>query len=234
MDKTFWITGTHSVYSAINNDKRKIKRIFTVKNINEVKIKKKIPIEQVSKKVFNKIFKDKDLSNNWIAAEIYPFEKKDINNLNLSNAIVILDDISDQRNIGAIIRNCVAFNIKEIVLTKKFFNERSSLLYKSACGALEFANIYQVTNLNNTIDKIKKLGFWVYGMDLQAKVNIDLSFNFQKKSAFVFGSEDKGIKPLVKRHCDELIKIPINEEMESLNVSNSVSSLLVLYNNLIK
>ena len=96
---------------------------------------------------------------------------------------------------------------------------------KSASGGMEYIDIYLVSNLNNVIKILQKNEYWVYSLDGGSKKNIfDIKFN--KKSAFIFGSEGDGIKSLVKKNSDEIISIPINKKVESLNLSNSVSIVL--------
>jgi 23S rRNA (guanosine2251-2'-O)-methyltransferase len=102
-------------------------------------------------------------------------------------------------------------------------------MFKTASGAMEHVAICLVSNLNNAIKILKENNVWVYAMDSDSKKDI-FDYNFNNRSAFVFGSEGSGISDLVKKNCDEVIKIGISKNMESLNVSNAVSSVLSIYN----
>jgi 23S rRNA (guanosine2251-2'-O)-methyltransferase len=140
----------------------------------------------------------------------------------------VLDDITDQRNIGSIIRSCSAFDIDAIILLEKNYNPKSKMMYKSASGAMELVNIIPVSNITNALEVLKKNNYWVYGLDGHAKENIE-GQKWSKQNAFVFGSEGEGLRRLVKENCDHIIKIDINKEIESLNVSNAVSVTLGIF-----
>jgi 23S rRNA (guanosine2251-2'-O)-methyltransferase len=147
---------------------------------------------------------------------------------NSKNTLVVLDDITDQRNIGSIIRSCSAFNIDAVILLEKNYNPKNKMMYKSASGAMELVNIIPVSNITNALEVLKKNNYWVYGLDSNAKENIE-DQKWSNQNVFVFGSEGDGLRRLVKENCDHLIKIQINKEIESLNVSNAVSTTLGIF-----
>ena len=99
-------------------------------------------------------------------------------------------------------------------------------MYKSASGGMEFINIIKVSNLNNAIEILKKNKVWIYGLDGNSKSGSVFKENFDKRLAFVLGSEDLGIKNLVKQNCDKILRIPINSNIGSLNVSNAAAAIL--------
>jgi len=101
-------------------------------------------------------------------------------------------------------------------------------MYKSASGAMELLNVIPVSNITNALELLKKNNYWIYGLDGYAKESIEEQ-KWTTHNAFVFGSEGEGLRRLVKENCDHLIKIQINKEMESLNVSNAVSVTLGLF-----
>ena len=142
---------------------------------------------------------------------------------------LILNELQDDRNIGSIIRSAVAFGANGIIMNKRHFRSKSHEMFKTASGAMEHVAICLVSNLNNAIKILKENNVWVYAMDSDSKKDI-FDYNFNNRSAFVFGSEGSGISDLVKKNCDEVIKIGISKNMESLNVSNAVSSVLSIYN----
>jgi 23S rRNA (guanosine2251-2'-O)-methyltransferase len=233
----FWIGGKHAVLSAIKNPKRKInKLIITEENEKDFNLKnfnKKIIIEIKDKKEIDKIFIYENIVHQGIAAEIEnipAIELKEYLKIknNLKNTLVVLDDITDQRNIGSIIRSCSAFNIDAVILLKKNYNPKNKMMYKSASGAVEIVNIIPVSNITNALKVLKKNNYWVYGLDGNAKENIE-DQKWSTQNVFVFGSEEDGLRRLVKENCDHLIKIKINKEIESLNVSNAVSVTLGIF-----
>jgi len=234
---SFWIGGKHAVLSAIKNPKRKIyKLIITEENQKDFAPKnfnKKIIIEIKDKKEIDKIFITETIVHQGVAAEIENIPAVELkeylkNKNNSKNTVVVLDDITDQRNIGSIIRSCSAFNIDAVIILEKNYNPKNKMMYKSASGAMEFINIIPVSNITNALEVLKKNNYWVYGLDGHAKENIE-DQKWSNHNAFVFGSEGEGLRRLVKENCDHLIKIQINKQIESLNVSNAVSVTLGMF-----
>jgi len=226
----FWIGGKHAVISASNNQKRKCEKIVLLNsgNVNNFSNKKKIEIKD--KKFFNKIFLNKNINHQGFAAFIYPLEDISVNEFlketyNQKINLLIIDDIQDDRNIGSIIRTSVAFGIAAIIINKREFRSKSQEMYKAASGGMEYINILQVSNLNNAIELLKKNKIWIYALDSESQNNI-YEEDFDNRSAFVLGSEGKGIKNLIKQNCDKILKIPISSKIKSLNVSNATSALL--------
>ncbi len=234
---SFWIGGKHAVLSAIKNPKRKINKLLVTqdneKDFNAKNFNKKILIEVKDKKEIDKIFITENIVHQGVAAEIENIAtielKEYLKNKNdTRNTLVVLDDITDQRNIGSIIRSCSAFNIDAVILLEKNYNPKSKMMYKSASGAMELLNVIPVSNITNALELLKKNNYWIYGLDGYAKESIEEQ-KWTTHNAFVFGSEGEGLRRLVKENCDHLIKIQINKEMESLNVSNAVSVTLGLF-----
>jgi len=234
---SFWIGGKHAVLSAIKNPKRKINKLLVTqdneKDFNTKNFNKKILIEIKDKKEIDKIFISENIVHQGVAAEIENIAtielKEYLRNKNdTRNTLVVLDDITDQRNIGSIIRSCSAFNIEAVILLEKNYNPKSKMMYKSASGAMELLNVIPVSNITNALELLKKNNYWIYGLDGYAKESIEEQ-KWTTHNAFVFGSEGEGLRRLVKENCDHLIKIQINKEMESLNVSNAVSVTLGLF-----
>ena len=224
--KSFWIGGRHAVEAALNNKNREIVRVVS---LQEIKIaSKRIEIQIENKKFFNKIFMDKDLAHQGIAALIKPLKEhsleEEIKNNNLKN-LIALDGITDTRNVGSIIRNAVAFNIDGIIVNKKEINQDSQAMYKAASGAMENIKIFPVSNITNYIKLLKKNDFWVIGFDSNAKRNFE-KFKWFKKNLLIFGSENKGIGKNLLSNCDEVLKINISNKIDSLNVSCATSAVL--------
>ena len=233
----FWIGGKHAVLSAIKNPKRKINKLIITeenqKDFNPKNFNKKILIETKDKKEIDKIFISENIVHQGVAAEIESIPTVELKEYlksksNSKNTLVVLDDITDQRNIGSIIRSCSAFNIDAVVLLEKNYNPKNKMMYKSASGAMELVDIIPVSNITNALEVLKKNNYWVYGLDGNAKENIE-NQKWSNQNVFVFGSEGDGLRRLVKENCDHLIKIQINKDIESLNVSNAVSTTLGIF-----
>ena len=101
-------------------------------------------------------------------------------------------------------------------------------MVKAVSGAFEFIKIFSPVNLNQTIQELKKNNFWVVGFDNDSKKNI-YEYKWPEKNVFVFGSEGFGLRNLIQKNCDQMLRIPINSKVESLNVSNAVASVLCIY-----
>lgn len=227
---SYWIAGKHTVMSAIKNKKRKVLSVCSTQRNPELE-KKEINYKIISKDLFNKRVVS-DIAHQNICCEVENFEKNNIKNL-LDNElvdVVLLDNITDQRNIGSILRSACAFNYKNIIVRNKDFSQANQALNKSASGALDMLNIYEVSNINNTIDLLKKNMFYIYGLDSNAKDFFSKNSIKTKKNVFIFGSEGRGITHLTKSKCDQLIKLNIHEKIGSLNVSNAVSAFLYALN----
>ena len=140
-----------------------------------------------------------------------------------SNAVVlILDQVTDPHNIGAILRSAAAFNALAVIIPDANAPQESAVLAKSACGALEIVPLIRVTNLVRAMQQLKDAGFWCLGLDGYATELIG-DKKLPQKCVFVLGSEGDGMRRLTAENCDYTIKLPISEKMESLNVSNATA-----------
>ena len=144
--------------------------------------------------------------------------------------ILILDELKDPHNLGAIIRSAEAFGVTAIIFKKDRQVEITPTVMKVATGAQNHILISQVTNLNQTIEKLKKAGFWVVSTDLKATKLVDeLDYDF--KTVLIVGSEDRGVSPLLNKNSDFVVKIPMLGQTNSLNVSVATGIMLALIRN---
>lgn len=132
--------------------------------------------------------------------------------------ILILDGIQDTGNFGALIRSAEIFGIKGIIIPERNSVKINETVIKTSTGAIEHIDIIKVTNISETINKLKKLGYWIYGAEGDAN-SYYYEENFSNKTALVLGSEGFGIRKKVKDNCDILLKIPMYGKINSLNVS---------------
>lgn len=223
------IYGRHAVISALKNPKRKIQKLLiTAENHTEIeKLSTNFPITVVDKKDFAKILPE-DAVHQGFALYCQRLETYDITDLTtLAETkqrchILILDQVTDPQNIGAIIRSCAAFETLGLVVQDKNSPLESGAIAKAAAGTIEFVPVARVTNLNRAIQTLKDNGFWVMGMDGYAETTID-KINKNGKIAIVMGSEGKGMRRLVQENCDSSVKLPISPNVESLNVSTAAA-----------
>ena len=178
-----------------------------------------------TKKELDKYSTKENLLHQGYVAEIEHFEKpllkefiKEKNNMTLA----CLDGVTDPRNIGSLIRSAVSFEVDGVIIKERNFPLESKLMYKAASGSMEYINIFQVSNINSTLKNLKDKNFWVYGFDGKGNkkfTNVDWKGN----NVLLFGSEGYGMHEHTSKYADFLIKIDINNKVESLNISNSAA-----------
>ena len=234
MNKTaFYIVGQHAVIEALRNPKRKVLKVFLTeeskKNIHRKNPKKNL-LEDVkvyfkTKKELDKYSNKEQLMHGGYVAEIEHLEQTELkefikNKKNLT--FVCIDEVSDPRNIGSLIRSAVSFNIDGLIVKARHFPSESKLMYKSASGCMEHLNIFQVSNINSTLKNLREKNFWVYGFDSKGSKDFT-EIKWEGNSVLLFGSEGFGFKEHIIKYTDFLVKININKEVESLNISNSAA-----------
>ena len=227
------IFGIHSVKAALLNEKRVHNELILQENISfpldkfKSKVKK---IKLLDQKTFKKLYGNQQSTQgivlktqDFLRPSFEEFLKNE--NKKSKSIILVLDQITDPQNIGSIMRSCALFNCNGIIVSKDNSPELTPSLLKAASGAVELVNYFKVINLRRKLIELKKNGYWIYGFDSSNNNNSDL--NFEKKSVLVFGSEGKGIRDLIKKECDLLVKLKMkqisNFEIDSLNVSNATS-----------
>lgn len=147
-----------------------------------------------------------------------------IKNDNDANFVVILDHIEDPRNFGAIIRTCECAGVDYIIIPNKRSTLITSSVMKTSSGALINSKIVMVANLKDTIDKLKKLGFWIVGSDADGEDYTKI--DYKGKTALIIGSEGFGLKEIVRKNCDFIASIPLKGKVNSLNASVAAGILI--------
>ena len=234
MNKTsFFIVGQHAVIEALKNPKRKVLRLFLTeeskKNIHRKSPKKNL-LEDVkvyfkTKKELDKYSTKENLLHQGYVAEIEHLEKPILKEFikNKDNLILVcLDNVTDPRNIGSLIRSAVSFNIDGIIVKERHFPTDSKLMYKAASGCLEYINIFEVSNINSTLKNLRERNFWVYGFDARGEKKFT-EVKWEGKNVLLFGSEGFGMRKHTEKYADFFVKIDINKNIESLNISNSAA-----------
>lgn len=158
--------------------------------------------------------------NQGIVVEIDDYKYTDLNDIiNVSEQpfLVMLDHLEDPHNFGAIIRTCEAALVDGIIIPKDRSVEVTSTVMKTSSGALTNVSIAMVSNLVDTIDKLKKAGYWIIGLDMDGTDYEKIDYNMP--TCLVIGSEGFGLKPLTKKKCDIISSIPMKGKVNSLNAS---------------
>ena len=244
---SFLIAGKHAVTEALRNTDRKVLRIFltedskkTLNKENEnLDLLKNIKIFYKTKKELDRLCSKEQISHQGLIAEIENFERKNLKNyLNYTNnkkniTFVALEEVTDPRNIGSIIRSAASFNIDGLIVKERSFPNESKLLYKSASGCMEHVNIFEVSNINTTLKYLKTKNFWICAFDKNSKKDFS-KHNWEGHNVLLFGSEGYGLKYQTIKNSDFLLKIDINKKIESLNISNSAAVVFHFIDNLRK
>lgn len=221
-----WIYGLHSATAALKNPKRKIIRTYVTDKSLLGKLQTAHPLltlELVDNQFFQKNFPG--VTHQGIALETLPLLQPTYNQLDLSSKnglVLLLDQISDPHNIGAIIRSAAAFNATAVIAPEHNSPSENSTITKVAAGAFELVPYIQLSNLKLAIDHLKNNGYWIIGMDGSAPTSLHQLTNYNKV-AILMGAEDKGIRPSLLPYCDLLAKITMYGSTESLNVSNAAA-----------
>lgn len=222
-----WLYGIHPVIAALQNPKRRVQRIITTEqSLGEIKrvLKNNHPKPQVVQiKEFEKLL-ERGAVHQGVAIEVETLPAYDLQRVPGfgEKPVLVLDQVTDPHNVGAMLRSCAAFDVAAIITQDRHSPNVTGTLAKAASGALEIVPMVHVTNISKTLDELKQAGYWVAGLDGSTK----LSFREAKlshKTAIVMGAEGKGLRRLVAEHCDVLVKLPMSSHMESLNVSNAAA-----------
>lgn len=238
--KDFFVYGKHPCFILLKSQTRKIKKIYTSNfdilnkfiEDNKIHINKNI-IETKTNNEISNIIKENVNHQGFLflvserkKTTLSEFIDKNCQNKQNLPKLIILDQITDPHNVGAIIRTAVAFGVKHIIVTKFNSVSDSAIITKTSTGLSEVIDIIEVVNINNTINELKKIGYFVVGMAGEAKVNIK-KIKDTENLCLVIGNEGNGIRQLVKQNCDILTKIEIDKEVESLNAS--VATAIAIY-----
>ena len=232
---TFLIVGKHAVLEALKNPLRKIERVFLTedaqKKLNRenqnLNLFKNINVFYKSKKELDNLCGRDETSHQGLVAEVEQLEEITLKEYIIENTkknlnLIALEEVTDPRNIGSIIRSAVAFNIDGIIVKERSFPSKSKLLYKSASGGTEHIKIFKVANINTTLKFLKTKEFWVSAFDTSAKKDFT-KHDWKGKNILLFGSEGFGIKDKTLENSDFRFKVKMNNNIESLNISNTVS-----------
>ena len=180
----------------------------------------------------NEFIKKFGLNSQGCVGEIKPFKTFSIEEIinskseNDNDILVILDELNDPHNLGAILRSCDVFGVSGVIYKKNNQVQLNSTVAKVSAGAINYVKCCQVVNLTKTIEFLKKNGYWIIGLDGEAKGDLK-SIPDYKKMCIIVGSEGYGISRLVRENCDLLAKIPMKGHVSCLNAS--VSCAIALY-----
>ena len=244
---SFLIAGKHAVTEALKNPNRKVLKIFLNEDSKKVLNKENhnlnlledIKLFYKNKKELDRLCSKDQISHQGLIAEIEHLEDlnlKDYLKLNKDKkniTLVALEEVSDPRNIGSIIRSATSFNIDGLIVKERSFPIDSKLMYKSASGSMEHIKIFFTSNISTTLRYLKENNFWICGFDKDGNKDF-CKHDWEGNNVLLFGSEGYGLKYQTTKNSDFLLKILINKKIESLNISNSAAIVFHYINNLRK
>ena len=223
-----FVYGKNVVIETLKNN-QPIKKAIIYKNFQDKNIisalqKKNIPIKFVEKFELDKLANG---NHQGIMISIPDYEYVSLDELleKENPLLVILDHLEDPHNLGAIVRTCEAAGVDGIIIPKNRSVEVTSTVMRTSVGALDYVKIARVTNLTETMNYLKKQGFWIVGTDMDGEDYQEI--DYRGKTVLVIGNEGSGMSRLVKENCDFIASIPMNGPVNSLNAS--VAAGIVIY-----
>lgn len=201
----------------------------SMSKIIELAKEKDVRIKNVDKATLDRLSENK--RHQGVIAEAMEYEYKEVDDI-LDYAakkgekpfVVILDEITDVHNLGAIIRSAECMGAHGVIIPKRRAAQINGVVAKSSAGAIEYLPVARVTNISRTLEELKEKGLWIYGADMEGKNVSDEKFD--APVGLVIGSEGSGIGKLIKEKCDCLVKIPMKGSINSLNASCAASVII--------
>jgi 23S rRNA (guanosine2251-2'-O)-methyltransferase len=215
------IYGTHPVEAALRNPKRKPLALWVTRNALSRIQNLNIPLNPVMvhpKDLDRRL--GADAVHQGILLEAAPLPQPRLDQIAREGTVVVLDQITDPHNVGAIFRSCAAFGATALVTTARHSPESSGVLFKAASGAAEFVPFVKVTNLARALEELKSYGFSVAGLEASAERTLEEA-GIAPPLALVLGAEGKGLRRLTRETCDALFRLDLPGPIKSLNVSNA-------------
>lgn len=232
-DKYIWIYGKHAVLEALTFRPDVVSEVFlrndvefsvpkelltSIKNINifeDTKVPKAVDKHAVHQGMIAKIDKQK------LMVSFDDF--KQTLRAHKDTALLLLGEIQDPHNVGAVVRSAAAFGLGGVLIPKHRQAGVTGTVVKVSAGMAFRIPLVEITNVNRAIEDLKEIGFWIYGLDGAKNTTALPSEQFTKPSVFVLGNEGEGIREKTKEHCDTIISIPIHKKCESLNAAASAA-----------
>jgi 23S rRNA (guanosine2251-2'-O)-methyltransferase len=227
---SLWIYGIHPVIAALANPRRTIKRMIATENaqarLRQIGAKLPAAIEETSPHLLDRLLGGEAV-HQGVAIEVARLHPLAIDALTDARLVVVLDQITDPHNVGAIMRSAVAFGADAVVTTGRHSPTETGVLAKAASGALDILPLVEVGNLARALEELAALGFMRIGLDSEASETIDATLSGER-IAIVLGAEGKGLRRLTRDTCDRLARLATAGPIASLNVSNAAAIALYL------
>lgn len=224
-----WIYGFHTVAAALGNPARSRRRLLVTRNaLARLEAEIGGPVgeaEILDPRGIGKIV-GADAVHQGVALQTDPLPAGDIEDLGDARLVVLLDQITDPHNVGAILRSATALGADAVITTTRHSPTESGVMAKAASGALDLIKVLTVVNLARTLESLGKDGYLRLALDSDGEVPIEAAHRADRL-ALVLGAEGKGVRPGVKAACDQVVRLDVPGPIKSLNVSNAC--VLALY-----
>ena len=224
------IHGIHSVAAALSNPKRKHVHLWATENgfnrLKEDGAEVSITPEIVHPRVLDHLLTGQDAVHQGALLETKPLNQPRLDQVPRDGLIVLLDQVTDPHNVGAILRSCSAFGVAALVTTARHAPHETGVFFKAASGAFEHVPVSRVTNLSSAMEELRGYGFTLVGLDSEAEISID-DVPPTRPLALVLGSEGKGLREKTRSTCDVVARLDMPGAIKSLNVS--IATAISLY-----
>jgi 23S rRNA (guanosine2251-2'-O)-methyltransferase len=220
----FW--GRHAVAAALDNPRRKVLRAWTTREAADaMQFPKDVPVTLAEAPDLGRLVPS-DAPHQGVVIEVEPLEEVWLDDLLVAAPepalLLVLDQVTDPHNVGAIIRSAAAFGVVGLVTQDRHSPPEGGVIAKAASGALERVAWARVVNLARALDDIASAGFWRIGLTGDADSDLKDALG-PARVALVLGAEGPGLRHNTREHCDALARLPIGDAVESLNVSNAAA-----------
>lgn len=227
---SYWMYGLHAVTAALKNPHRQAYEWLVTREVaptfSQFEVMQAVAPQIVDRSRIDPLC-GREAVHQGIALRVAPLAPAALEDLTArEGTILILDQVTDPRNIGAILRSAAAFNASGIILQDRHAPQESGVMAKSASGALDIVPIAREVNLSRAIEQLQKANCWVIGLDTGGGI-LSRDGLGVRRAALVLGAEGAGLRRLTQEHCDEVARLHMPGDMESLNVS--VAASIALY-----
>lgn len=220
-----YLYGLHTVEEALANPKRRHRALLITENALR-RLQERMPVMPIAPQIVKPDEIDRlvgmDAVHQGVALDTEPLPSPHIRDLPAKGILLVLDQVTDPHNVGAILRSAAAFGARGIVTQDRHSPPEGGALARAASGALEVVPWARVVNLARALDEIAEAGFWRIGLAGEAERTLAETLG-SARIALVLGAEGEGMRPNTGAHCDELARLPISDKVESLNVSNAAA-----------
>ena len=225
----YWLYGTHAVAAALANPERRVRRLLMTVEA-EGRLKGTLPHgvtpESCDRDRLEEIF-GRGAVHQGVAILVDPLPERTIASIapveGQRNTVVLLDQVTDPHNVGAIVRSAAAFGARAVIVTERHAPEETAVMAKAASGALERVPVIRVPNLARALDEVAALGYWSVGLSANSKKSLAQVATEVSNAALVLGAEGEGLRRLTSEKVDFAARLPMTGDTESLNVSNAAA-----------